>query len=425
MAARPQYRQSNRFVPAAIRIPSAKLECAYYLALLYSLTADVWGISVPLLAGALVLGVSGRCFLQLRSCAKTVYGPIALLIACVIAFLLVQVGIHDVSILDGGIRNFIIWILQLIIVHSLCLRQGFSLRYPLVLFVFGLAMLPFLSFDPGEIERARVGLAVQGGLSHPGGIAEWFGFFAIYFAVRGVENKRLRVQICAWLIAVGCLFISVLAVSRAILFAVALALTFAFRSFLRRGFVGVLVLIILTGVIYESGLFDQAVSYYTERGMEETGREKLWPAAIERIFSSPLVSLFGVGEPNVVYVLSPDVAIGPHNAFLHFWLASGVVPFAFFFAFWIQAAWKSWHAKGQESDAYRLPYLVFTFVDVMFSDAPFMTPWALLALSVAAGSAVVYGKQRLLVVRVGNKIRFGLFPGHKSPETDAIARSQS
>ena len=83
------------------------------------------------------------------------------------------------------------------------------------------------------------------------------------------------------------------------------------------------------------------------------------------------------------------------------------------------------HAKRQEADPFRIPYLIFVFVEVMLTDLSFMSPGALFGLSIAAGSAVVYGKQRLLVVRVGNRIRFGLFPGHKSPETGTIARSQS
>ena len=127
--------------------------------------------------------------------------------------------------------------------------------------------------------------------------------------------------------------------------------------------------------------------------------------------------LFGVGESNVnMYVLRASVATPPHNAFLHFALSSGVVPFAFFLAFWIQAAWRSVHAKGQEGDSFRIPFLLYTFVLSNLGDLGFMQPWAVLALSVAAGSAVVHGKQRLVGVRVGNKIRFGLFPEHKSPE---------
>ena len=71
---------------------------------------------------------------------------------------------HGASILDETMRAFLIWMLQLIIVHSLCLRQRFSFRYPLVLFALAVATLPFLVFNPGEIERAHVDteLGVQG-----------------------------------------------------------------------------------------------------------------------------------------------------------------------------------------------------------------------------------------------------------------------
>ena len=32
---------------------------------------------MPLVAGVLVLGLFGLCLMQVRSCAKTVYGPIS------------------------------------------------------------------------------------------------------------------------------------------------------------------------------------------------------------------------------------------------------------------------------------------------------------------------------------------------------------
>jgi hypothetical protein len=363
--------------------------------------------------------------MHLHSCAKTVYGPVALIIACAVSFVLIQVAIHEVSILDSNLRTFIIWILQLIIVHSLCLRQGFSLRYPIVLFVFALAMLPFLTFDPDEMERARVNadLGIGGDLSHPGGIAEWFGFFTVYFAVRGVENKRLRIQICMWIVAVGCLSISVLGVSRAILFGVALAIIVAFRRVLRRGFLPVLMIVSLGAVVYGSGLFDVAISRYSTRGMEESGRELLWPMAIERIFSSPFVTLFGVGEPDVgMYELSLRTASTPHNAFLRFWLSSGIVPFAFFLAFWVQAARRSaLQGNRQESDAFRVPFLLFTFVALMFGDTPFMSLWALLAVSLAAGSPI-QGSQRILQIRMGNKVRWALVPAINPLETSSVGR---
>ena len=224
--------------------------------------------------------------------------------------------------------------------------------------------------------------------------------------------------------AVGCALLMTFTTGRISLVGTAFALTVGLRSLLKRGFVPVLALVILAGIIYGSGLFDAAFSNFAERGMEETGREILWPAAIDRIFSSPLVTLFGVGESNILYEFIPGKHSPPHNAFLHFALSSGVVPFAFFLGFWIQAAWRSAHAKGQEADPFRMPYLIFLFVIVMSSDLPFMSPTALFGLSVAAGSAVVYRKQ-LVSERVGNKTRFGLFPRRKSPAPSIVARSQS
>ena len=76
--------------------------------------------------------------------------------------------------------------------------------------------------------------------------------------------------------------------------------------------------------------------------MEETGRELLWPAAIDRIFSSPFVTLFGGGPSNVTLdIAGHPESIGPHNTFLFFALSSGVIPLAFFIAFWIQAVWRA------------------------------------------------------------------------------------
>ena len=126
-----------------------------------------------------------------------------------------------------------------------------------------------------------------------------------------------------------------------------------------------------------------------------------------------------------MYILSAKEATNPHNAFLHFWLSSGIVPLALFLAFWIQAGWKSAHPMGREFDSFRLPYFLFTFVAVMFGDTAYMSPWALLALSVAAGSAGIYGKQRLVSIRVGNKIRVGIFPAQKSLEPGTVVSPRS
>ena len=402
-----QTTESGQISYRSAPIPSAKIEYAFYCALFYSLMADVFEISIPLLAGALVLGVAMLCLWELRSCAKIIYAPVFLLLACVLSLLVIQNLMHDLAIIDSFLRPFIIWTLQLIIVQSLCLRAGFSLRYPIVLLLLAAPMLPYIAFNPGEVERARVDveLGVQGGLSHPGGLSEWFGFFAVYFAICGLETKRFTYRIGAWTLAVGSLFVVGLTVSRGPIFGAALAIVVGFRGLLRRGFLPLLLLIIVAGVTYESGLFDEVISNYSDRGFEETGREELWPAVIERIFESPETPLIGVGLAKTgTYALSAAKSNPPHNAFLYFLLASGIVPFAFFVGFWLVAALRSIRSKDRESDPYRVPYWTYTFVAAMLGDSGFMSPWALLTLSVSAGSAVVYGKQRLLLLRLGNKI---------------------
>src|SRR4030095_3767524 len=111
---------------------------------------------------------------------------------------------------------------QLVLIHSLCLRRGFSLRLPLLLFAIGAMALPFLMFNPGDIERARVDAGVvQGPISHPNGLADWFGFCAVYFTVIGIETRRSKLRVGAWLLAAGCLFVVGLTVSRGAIFGAA------------------------------------------------------------------------------------------------------------------------------------------------------------------------------------------------------------
>src|SRR5436309_9615531 len=122
--------------------------------------------------------------------------------------------------------------------------------------------------------------------------------------------------------------------------------------------------------------------------MEETGREILWAMAVDRFFTAPLV---GVRESNILLPISFSKQNPPHNAFLHIALSSGVLPFAFFLAFWIQAARKSvFHTRGSEDNPFRLPYLSYTLVSLMIGDVGFMNFGGLLTTSLAAGMVIPY-----------------------------------
>lgn len=408
-----------------VRIPSSKLEWGFYAAIVYSLTADVWGISIPMFAGALTLAIAALCIWELRTFAKAAYTPIWLLLACAITYILVQVVVHEESIRSESIRPFIVWSLQLMVVHSLCLRPGFSRRYPLVLFCVAALSLPYLAYNMGNVERAHVerDLGLGGGLTSVNGLGEWFGFFAIYFAIYGLETNRFTHRLAAWGTMVGCLLVVGLTVSRGSMFGAALGIVIAFRSLLKRGFIPLLLLLTMTGIVYESGLFDQAFIGYEERAMQESGRERIWPAVIIRILESPV---FGVGESEVATQMSAARFDQPHNTFLYIALSAGAIPAALLMVFFIQAGRKFvMQTKTQRDAFFQVPYLVFTFVVLMLGDLGFMAPWALLTLAVAAGSTVVYGRQRLFAVRTGNKVRFGMYTGNDTGGAETMIRSKA
>ena len=405
-----------------IPIPTGKLECIYYLAMGIPLIGPAFGLEIRY-SGVVTIAVFVACVLRVQPLTKAVFAPIALLAACIISFLPIQIVVHRESIFGEGILHYISWLVNLMIVRSLCLRRGFLFRFPLVMLAICVIAILFVGYTVGEDARAVADTEVEGELRTPAAFAQWFGFLAIYFVVVGLNGHRRLFRLCAWFVAVGCVLLLALSVERGPLLGVALASVIVFRQQLKRAFIPVLVLVSLIGIISLGGVFDAVFSNYQERAFEETGREVLWPAAIERIFSAPFVTLFGVGESNILYQLGYNKFSPPHNAFLHIFLASGVVPFAFFVAFWIQAAWRSAHAKGQDDAPFRLPYLVYSFVLYMVVDIV-TSPWALLALCVAAGPAAVPGKQGLRFVRVGHKIWLGRFPEPKSPKPTTAAPSQ-
>ena len=75
--------------------------------------------------------------------------------------------------------------------------------------------------------------------------------------------------------------------------AVAIAGIIALHRILKRGFVPLLIFAILGSGFFISGMFNDAIGHYDQRGTEESGRLLVWPLAIERFLESPLI---GVGN---------------------------------------------------------------------------------------------------------------------------------
>ena len=369
-----------------IRLPSARLEYAFYFAVVYSVMAPALGLEIPVLAGLLILAVWFFCVFRVQSTVKEVFGPIALLVACGISVIVVQVGIHGESPLDSDIRAFMTWIMGLMIVQTLVLRSGFSIRFPIFLFLIGAVTLPFIGFNSGIVDMARVDIAVQGGLTHPTGFAEWFGFSAVFFAIFGIESRRPPFKFGAWGLMLICFFLVTLTVERGPLLETALGLILAFRKLLKRAFVPLLMVTLFAGVISFTGAFERSISSYSERGLEDSGREILWPESIERIWDAPI---FGEGLSKAVIPLSTTKLSPPHNSFLYLALSSGIIPLLLFGAFWLRLGWRTvFHPSAQVNDSFNLPYLAFIFPSLLLGDTGFMSMGALLITSLVATASI-------------------------------------
>jgi hypothetical protein len=394
-----EHSNGGRIIARLVSIPSWWIEYSYYFSVAYTILGGYFGLEIPLLAAGMAVALAFFCLQHLGSHAKKVLAPVAFLLVSIISSVGVEIAFHETSLRDPYITRSILWVCGMMIVQSLALRPRFLYRCAIVLFVIGIIPLRDLTVGggaAGAVDQARFDLAVQGNLSHPAGLAYWFGFCAVFFAIAGLEESRVRIQILYWLATVGCLLVVALTVERGPLFGAAIALTIGFRHILKRGFLPVLLLIILTGIVIESGLFADSVAQYQTRGLEETGRLTLWPIIIDRILDSPLV---GFGATDVGTQFSAGRFITPHNAFLYFALASGIVPFAFLVAFWMRATLASLtHRDGSDSAAFRIPFLVYGFVFFMLGEGS-PEPWVLLILSLIAGHGAAHHISRIIVLR--------------------------
>jgi O-antigen ligase len=378
-------------------IPPRSIEYAYYFTFSYSTVAAYLNVEIPLVAAALLTCLAGFCVVKMGSSRREIYAPIALLLACQITYLLVQVAVHDVALLSDSLRWFILWIFGMIVAQSLCLRPGFLLRCTIVLFAIGLIAVPHLGYMTDVVERARADIDIGGGLQNANGLAAWFGFCVVLFGVAAIDTKRrVVIRILYGIAATVSVIVVGLTVSRGSLLGCAIALAVGCRHLLKRGFVPVLLLIVFAGILFMSGWFDQIVSGYEARATEETGRFLLWPYVVERFSTSPFV---GVGVSNIdTYIPEVGHSIAtPHNSFLFFALSSGIVPFALYLAFWVRAAWGSFFGMGRsEYSPFRAPLFLYALVSFFLADVS-AEPWSVLALVVASGPLLSFRSERFPV----------------------------
>ena len=378
----------------SVEAPPAVLEGAYYAYLVYANLAPEFGIVIPL-AGLGSLVALTACFVLRRGATITsVIQSVRLPLACVVSFVFVRMMVHGESLTAEYVREAPAWVCTLVIAQALCLRPGFLQRLPLVMFAIGLPALRSLRMvDWGATTSAGeevVRAAGSGPLGNSNGMAFWFGFCAIYFAVVGLETRRVALRLVAWTGAVACFFVIGLTVSRGTLLAVAISIVIAFRRLLNRSVVPLVLLLAAGWVVYLLGIFDRAAGSYTARGLEETGRMLVWPLALERFFNSPW---YGVSTIGTLIPGGAQFYITPHNAFLFLALSSGLVPLLLFGTYCARAALGVWRAhRSQHPDAlFILPLFVFVFLVAQSSNAMFLDFPFIVTFAAALGAAELRG----------------------------------
>jgi O-antigen ligase len=201
-------------------------------------------------------------------------------------------------------------------------------------------------------------------------------------------TRKNTLRILSLLIAIGCLYVMTLTVSRGAVLAVAVGIVLAGRHLLKMGFLPILLLVCIGWGIVELGVFEQSTRSYEARGTEDTGRLSVWPSIINNFLESPLI---GVGHANVGAVPEgKSLLIKPHNSFLYLAQSSGIVPLALFIAYWLRSARSALREDVRNSPdaAFYIPLLGFTFVMVNLSGLTFMQLWAIVSLAIPMTAGV-------------------------------------
>jgi len=393
--------ETARWQPAVSResryLPMWWLEYWYYGQIFYAIMAPVLGLAIDRLGAVALLTLAGLCLLRMGRTAIVILRGIMLPLACGASFLAVQVLAHGQSLMADSNRDFVIWMMALVIVHYLALRRGFLHRFAVAAALIGLSTMPYLRSFSDDAMRSGLEKAIT--ISNPNDLGAWFGFCCVYFTILGMETRRNWARALAWTIAVGCLLVVGLTVSRAPLFASACGIVVAFRRVLRRGLFPFLCLIVFAWIAYGVGLFDRSANLYEERAFVESGRLLVWPLAIQRIIDAPLT---GVGISDVgTFVAAANRKVTPHNGLIFIALSSGVVPLLFFIAYWVQLFSTAFtdELRSHEDAPFLIPLLIYCALIALNLNQVFTMPYMVATLSTVTATRFMLSTERVVAAR--------------------------
>ena len=376
---------AEREAPSTASYPPAFLEYVFYGSLTYAYLGQVWGIVIPAVGGVILLLNAVACLLSVAAQSLRSYRPVALAFCTGILVIVLQLLFHSLTTqaFSEGL-GIVMWLELLIIIQSLSLRPGFLHRFALVALAIGISCLPYLDLRRvGGIVRAW---ASGTGLSNPNVLGQWFGFCFVYLLFLSIQSQRSFLKTVFGAAAVGCLYVVTLSVSRAPLVGIALACIVGFRHMLKRSFLPLVLFAVVVCLVYISGVFDEEISQYTSRGVEETGRGRLWPAALARILDSPWIGR-GLGDTRIPPTWAKGLWHNPHNSFLYLALAAGVFPLICYLQYLARVAIGCLYLMQRVpvGEAALLPPLfVFALFEMVVDHYAFMSPWTIVVCCLTA-----------------------------------------
>lgn len=373
--------------------PPAYLEYIWYINLAYAILGKALNIIIPSVGGAIWLVLAATCVLSVGVQNLRVYKPVAWALGSGVLVVSIQLLFHEQSSMAvHEVIDCIAWMAMLITAQALALRPGFLQRFGLVAFAIGLAVVPFIQVrSSGNVMRAW---ASGTGIGNPNGLGMWFGFCTVYFVFLGFHSQKLILRTVFWTVAVGCLFMVLLSVSRGPLLAILLACIAGLSSVLKRGYVALLSLALLLYFVYLSGVFDDWVDFYFSRGTEETGRGLLWSVGVERFLDAPWIG-YGLGDIKVSK--GGNYLVNPHNGLLHIALGTGILPLTCFMIYMAKAvigALRMMRTECGGEAAFIPPLVVFALIEIMTLDYAFMSPWVVVVFGLAARTGQMDSYQR-------------------------------
>ena len=117
-----------------------------------------------------------------------------------------------------------------------------------------------------------------------------------------------------------------------------------------------------------------------------------------RFLNAPLT---GVGLAKVMTYIPGHVGITPHNHFLFIALVSGIIPLAFYMAYWwrvARGAFRTYSARTADAP-FCIPLVLYAFL-IGNTTNMILEPWVIVTLSIATASGVPRRMRRMIVRQI-------------------------